>query len=103
MARRRSQGASLGRSPDRSRPSRWSWSAATRAGAQDPARRLPAELRDDALAQQVGEPQQIKAHFEGELDRVDRLLGFTNNDVRNHNKAMQAELPAAVAARRPST
>ena len=47
-----------------------------------------------------GEPQQIKAHFDGELDRIDRHLGFTNNDIRNHNKAMEAELPAAVGARR---
>jgi hypothetical protein len=47
-----------------------------------------------------GEPQQIKAYFDGELDRVDRHLEFTNNDVRNHNKAMEAEFPAAVRARR---
>lgn len=47
-----------------------------------------------------GEPQQIKAHFDGELDHIDRHFGFTNIDVRNHNKSMEAEIPAAVSARR---
>jgi hypothetical protein len=65
-----------------------------------------AELRQEEIrlvwdgAYGSGDPQQIKSYFDGELDRVERQLAFTNNDVRNHNKAMEAELPGAVAARR---
>lgn len=48
----------------------------------------------------VTDPAQIKAHFVGELDRIQERLAWTQADVEAHNKAMRAEIPARVAARR---
>ena len=46
------------------------------------------------------DPAQIKAHFEGELDRIQERLAWTQADVEAHNKAMRAEIPTRVATRR---
>ena len=45
-------------------------------------------------------PERIKAYFDGELQRIDQQLDYTNNDVRNHNKSMASEVAGAVSARR---
>lgn len=42
----------------------------------------------------------IKSHFDGEVQRIERTLEFSNNDTAQHNKALTNEVPGMVAARR---
>jgi len=49
---------------------------------------------------EMNDPAQIKAHFDRELDRIQERLPWTQADVKAHNKAMHAEIPAKVLARR---
>jgi hypothetical protein len=42
----------------------------------------------------------LKSHFDGEIQRIERTVGFSNNDIAQHNKALMNEVPGMVSARR---
>jgi hypothetical protein len=59
------------------------------------------ELRldwDDCGGESTG--PQIRSYFDGELDRIDKCIGFTNVDIDQHNTALAGGVPDRVAQRR---
>jgi hypothetical protein len=48
----------------------------------------------------IDDAAQIKAHFQDQLERIQKQLVWTQADIKAHNEAMKAEIPAKVAARR---
>lgn len=48
---------------------------------------------------QVAAPT-LKSHFDEEIQRIERTIEFSNNDIAQHNKALVNEVPGMVTARR---
>jgi hypothetical protein len=46
------------------------------------------------------EPTQIKSYFDRELDQIQQLLGFINNDIGEHNRVLRHQVPGWVNERR---
>jgi hypothetical protein len=42
----------------------------------------------------------MRSYFDGEIDKLEKTLAFSNTDVAAHNRAVAAEMPGKVAARR---
>ncbi len=46
------------------------------------------------------DPEAVRRYFDGQLDRIEQLLGWARNDVDRHNRDLRAQVSSAVAERR---
>jgi hypothetical protein len=48
----------------------------------------------------AGDPASVRAQFDAQLDKIEKFLGRSRDQIEQHNAQMRAEVPGMVVRRR---